>query len=360
MKNVSRGKKEEPSNGKPAQDEEEAKSPGNDEDLAEEEAAAVATAETPSEDKVEEGTAGAPSNEGEGEGTENGKDAGGEDVDEEDDRKVAAGDSKEGPGKRIRGGAKGAKISASAKQEDKDEEDDLSETAATLAAVGDKGAATAEKRSTRSRNGPTSSNVLEVVHSPQADGKATTASKSFMSTLGSGGSPTIGRKVARKKVKGAASAAKSKGKPNPEVKRALKDSVVGGRKQGAGRAKSAGKAATAPGKKRKASSDEAESGQAKSPKKRVKSAKNAPESKPEWFGAPDDDLGLENFTWPNGWTKERVRRKSGATAGTMDTYWYSPGRAMRFRSKSELKRYFKAVEDNNGDEAAAHKEAVRK
>lgn len=277
--------------------------------------------------------------------------------------------------------AVGAKKGAAAKKK-KGGEDDLSETAAALAAVG--GNKPAAKRTTRSSTnrakptGPASPTaLLEVDHdvfpgdraaftpTKTAYNAGNTPDRSFMSTLGSGGSrPSMVRKVARKKIAAAAAASK----PSADVKRKLKTSVVGSgnRKPGAARARpsksrvlgATAKSKASPGRKRAAAADTDDDDSDFGAPPPVKISKR--EEEPYWFGKPDDKLNVEfaGFQWPKGWTKELIQRKSGKTAGTLDAYWYSPGRKLRFRSKAELQRFFNAIV-NDVDEATAYRDAIR-
>jgi hypothetical protein len=56
----------------------------------------------------------------------------------------------------------------------------------------------------------------------------------------------------------------------------------------------------------------------------------APE--PVWVGTPTEDL---EGGWPTGWTKKVFERKSGATKGGKDRYWYSPINGFKLRSMVE-------------------------
>jgi hypothetical protein len=61
-----------------------------------------------------------------------------------------------------------------------------------------------------------------------------------------------------------------------------------------------------------------------------------------------------------GWMKRTFKRQGGKTAGTMDSYWYSPLEGIKLRSMAEVKRFFKALADTDGDEKAARKLAFPK
>jgi Methyl-CpG binding domain len=358
-------------------------------------AAAAAAPDSPSDffaddakPKADEGAAGAPS-----------KDGGDEDEDDEEEE-LADTDSEVGDENR-KVAAVGAKRSAAAKQ---GAEDDLSETAAALAAVVKKAAAAppAAKRTTRSSTqAPVSTEVRNVEHFPKDQAASHTPNRSFMGARAPGGSParsaasaaatpnrppfmstidsegsrtTLVRKVARKKVADLAASAR-KSLPSAEVKRQLRESVIGNqKKQGAARAKprsrvigSMARAAAPrapPGRKRAESSDDDDSDfderrPAKKSKREVETypvKKSKREEEPYWFGKPDDVL-FDGFRWPKGWTKELIQRKSGKTAGILDAYWYSPGRRLRFRSKAELQRFFNAV--GKVDEAEAYRAAIK-
>jgi hypothetical protein len=63
------------------------------------------------------------------------------------------------------------------------------------------------------------------------------------------------------------------------------------------------------------------------PKKATVAKKTAPEA--VWVGTPTDDL---EGGWPKGWTKKLFERKSGATKGHKDRYWYSPINGFKLRS----------------------------
>mmetsp|Transcript_26919 Transcript_26919/g.48952 ORF Transcript_26919/g.48952 Transcript_26919/m.48952 type:complete len:147 (-) Transcript_26919:154-594(-) len=69
-----------------------------------------------------------------------------------------------------------------------------------------------------------------------------------------------------------------------------------------------------------------------------------------WSGAPDEPL---EGGWPKGWIKTLVKRQGGATVGHMDRYWYSPKTKKKFRSMTEIKRFFAALAQAGDDEDEA-------
>jgi len=71
-----------------------------------------------------------------------------------------------------------------------------------------------------------------------------------------------------------------------------------------------------------------------------------------WSGTPDDDL---EGGWPDGWTKKQFERTGGRTAGSIDSYWYSPIKKKKFRSMKEVRRFQMALEKYEGDEEKAWK-----
>lgn len=70
---------------------------------------------------------------------------------------------------------------------------------------------------------------------------------------------------------------------------------------------------------------------------------------------PGDDLAhipskpAEGF--PSGWITRLMPRKTGDKS---DTYWFSPAKGYKFRSKAEVERFLKCLETADGDEDAAH------
>jgi hypothetical protein len=74
-----------------------------------------------------------------------------------------------------------------------------------------------------------------------------------------------------------------------------------------------------------------------------------------WSGAPDPKTCPLEGGWPEGWVKKTFKRQGGKSAGTTDSYWYSPQTQSKFRSIAEVKKFFEALEEANGDEEAAKK-----
>eukprot|EP00978_Attheya_sp_CCMP212_P009958 scaffold23834_cov55-Attheya_sp.AAC.2 len=70
----------------------------------------------------------------------------------------------------------------------------------------------------------------------------------------------------------------------------------------------------------------------------------------DWSGTPDEPV---EGGWPKGWIKTLVKRQGGATAGSMDRYWYSPKTKKKFRSMAEIKRFFAALAQAGDDEDEA-------
>jgi len=56
---------------------------------------------------------------------------------------------------------------------------------------------------------------------------------------------------------------------------------------------------------------------------------------------------------PEGWIKKIFLRVTGETNGRRDSYWYSPLRGYKLRSKVELRRFLDALEKNGGNEEEA-------
>mmetsp|Transcript_33336 Transcript_33336/g.78678 ORF Transcript_33336/g.78678 Transcript_33336/m.78678 type:complete len:346 (-) Transcript_33336:285-1322(-) len=75
-----------------------------------------------------------------------------------------------------------------------------------------------------------------------------------------------------------------------------------------------------------------------------------PEPVPVWEGIPDEDI---DGGWPEGWVKRLYARKTGATKGATDRYWYSPKEKIRLRSMVQVKKFMRALEDTKGDESKA-------
>ena len=58
---------------------------------------------------------------------------------------------------------------------------------------------------------------------------------------------------------------------------------------------------------------------------------------------------------PAGWTSKTYERKSGKTAGSTDTYFYSPQTGIKFRSIKRCKEFIEIVKEVNGNETEALK-----
>ena len=56
---------------------------------------------------------------------------------------------------------------------------------------------------------------------------------------------------------------------------------------------------------------------------------------------------------PEGWIKKIFLRVTGETNGRRDSYWYSPLKGYKLRSKVELRRFLDALEKNGGNEEEA-------
>jgi hypothetical protein len=69
-------------------------------------------------------------------------------------------------------------------------------------------------------------------------------------------------------------------------------------------------------------------------------------------GVPTEKL---DGGWPAGWTKKIFERMSGKTAGSTDSYWYSPVTKIKMRSIIEVKRFLAALARCGGDETLAWK-----
>ena len=72
---------------------------------------------------------------------------------------------------------------------------------------------------------------------------------------------------------------------------------------------------------------------------------------------PAPDIG-------EGWTVKTFQRQTGSSAGTTDSYWYSPALEKKFRSKAEIKRFKEALAEvyaaagGEGKMDAAHAERL--
>lgn len=78
-------------------------------------------------------------------------------------------------------------------------------------------------------------------------------------------------------------------------------------------------------------------------------------AKEVWSGLPDDAL---EGGWPDGWVKKTFQRQSGKTAGTKDSYWYSPVHRVKLRSITDVKKFLAALVQCNGDELLARKQMM--
>jgi len=59
--------------------------------------------------------------------------------------------------------------------------------------------------------------------------------------------------------------------------------------------------------------------------------------------------------WPEGWKQETYERKSGASKGDTDDYWYSPmPNRHKFRSGKEIQRYLQFLDEFDGDFSLAY------
>ncbi|KAL3903108.1 MAG: hypothetical protein SGARI_005527, partial [Bacillariaceae sp.] len=77
----------------------------------------------------------------------------------------------------------------------------------------------------------------------------------------------------------------------------------------------------------------------------------------EWEGRPQEEL---EGGWPEGWVKRTFVRNSGNSAGTKDSYWFTPVENFKLRSITEVKAFLWALEKNNGDEKLARQASKRK
>jgi hypothetical protein len=71
-----------------------------------------------------------------------------------------------------------------------------------------------------------------------------------------------------------------------------------------------------------------------------------------WSGRPDEVI---EGGWPDGWIKKTFERQSGKTAGTTDSYWYSPIAKIRLRSMKEVTTFLNLLPQCNGDEHLARR-----
>jgi len=70
--------------------------------------------------------------------------------------------------------------------------------------------------------------------------------------------------------------------------------------------------------------------------KKRKRAASAPSPRKDRKTAPD-------FEVPSDFIIEKIVRQSGQTAGRVDTYWYTPDRKAKFRSRLEIQRYLNDI-----------------
>ena len=77
----------------------------------------------------------------------------------------------------------------------------------------------------------------------------------------------------------------------------------------------------------------------------------------EWEGPPPEAL---DGGWPDGWVKRTYVRQGGTSAGTKDSYWFTPVENYKLRSITEVKAFLWALEKNGGDEKLARQASKRK
>jgi hypothetical protein len=70
------------------------------------------------------------------------------------------------------------------------------------------------------------------------------------------------------------------------------------------------------------------------------------------IGSPDENLGF-GLKWPGGWMRAKSRRRSGATEGQVDKYYFSPIWKYKLRSKREVEVFLQEQQSNGGDEFLA-------
>ena len=73
-----------------------------------------------------------------------------------------------------------------------------------------------------------------------------------------------------------------------------------------------------------------------------------------WEGVPDDVVSFD-VDWSKGWTKRTFVRRSGASKGALDNYWYTPQKQYKLRSMKEVERFVRFCAENNNDEVVALK-----
>jgi hypothetical protein len=76
-------------------------------------------------------------------------------------------------------------------------------------------------------------------------------------------------------------------------------------------------------------------------------------AKEVWSGLPEENL---EGGWPEGWIKKTFERLTGKTAGTKDSYWYSPITKFRLRSMAEVKKFLNLLAQCHGDESLARQQ----
>lgn len=88
---------------------------------------------------------------------------------------------------------------------------------------------------------------------------------------------------------------------------------------------------------------------ASSPATRKSPSSGATASNEVFSGVPNEKF---EYSWA-GWTKKTFTRQSGKTAGSTDSYWYTPHMKYKLRSLTEIRRFHLCMEKNNNDEVAA-------
>jgi hypothetical protein len=73
-----------------------------------------------------------------------------------------------------------------------------------------------------------------------------------------------------------------------------------------------------------------------------------------WEGVPDDLVSFD-VDWNKGWMKRAFMRRSGASVGSIDRYWYTPQKQYKLRSLKEVERFVRLCAENNNDEVLAFK-----
>jgi hypothetical protein len=82
---------------------------------------------------------------------------------------------------------------------------------------------------------------------------------------------------------------------------------------------------------------------------------NSPEvSNPVWEGVPNDVVSFD-IDWSTGWMKRSFARRSGASKGSIDRYWYTPQKHFKLRSLKEVERFVRFCAENNNNEDLAFK-----